>query len=204
MKFSTQIIQIRPDLAQQFIAVLGTQNRVDMIKLAQMNREHIALALSAEPVLKLRFKCRPVSDSRRRIQKHHRILNLQIEHYEHDRIADAGAKDLSVPVLQPDHGGCHSRVGAHDDLRAKRGIFMLPHDNQKIQQKEDHNIRVSVIRADALIITAVTKIVKKSGHRRHCHQHKKCGKRDYARSRKYRSLPAADRTCRHKIPVNQI
>ena len=160
MKFSTQIIQIRPDLAQQFIAVLGTQNRVDMIKLAQMNREHIALALSAEPVLKLRFKCRPVSDSRRRIQKHHRILNLQIEHYEHDRIADAGAKDLSVPVLQPDHGGCHSRVGAHDDLRAKRGIFMLPHDNQKIQQKEDHNIRVSVIRADALIITAVFKVVK--------------------------------------------
>ncbi len=30
MKFSTQIIQIRPDLAQQFIAVLGTQNRVDI------------------------------------------------------------------------------------------------------------------------------------------------------------------------------
>ena len=204
MKFSTQIIQIRPDLAQQFIAVLGTQNRVDMIKLAQMNREHIALALSAEPVLQLRFKCRPVPDSCCRVQKHHRILNLQIEHYEHDRIADAGAKHLPVPVLQPDHGGCHSRVGAHDDLRAKRGIFMLPHDNQKPQQKEDHNIRISVIRADALIITAIPKVIKKSSHRRHCHQHKKHGKRNHAGSRKYRSLPAAERTCRHKIPVNQI
>ena len=204
MKFSTQIIQILPDLPQQFIAVLDTQNRVDMIKLAQMNREHIALALSAEPFLKLRFKCRPVSDSCRRIQKHHRIPNLQIEHYKHDCIADAGAKDLPVLVLQPDHGGCHSRVGAHDDLRAERRIFMLPHDNQKPQQKEDYNVRISIICTHALIITAVFKVVKKSGHRRHCHQHKKCGKRDYARSRKYRSLPAADRTCRHKIPVNQI
>ena len=169
-----------------------------------MNCEYIALSLSAEPVLKLRFKCRPVSDSRCRIQKHHRILDLQIEHYEHDRIADAGAKDFSAPVLQPDHGSSHSRVGAHDHFRAKRGIFMLPHNDQKIQQKEEYNIRISVIRTYALIITAVTKIVKKSRHRRHCHQHKKHCKRDRADNRKYHSLPAVKRTRRHKIPVNQI